>query len=65
MYSDQSTDIQRNEECVSIKLIRPFRVAGDIKVEFMCTQIMKHKHKLFHYWFNTYFLNDVPGKCRF
>lgn len=60
LYSDQLTDFKRVDDYVSIKL-QPFRVAGDIKVEFMCTQIMKRKHKLFHYWFNTYFLRDeVP-----
>lgn len=32
-------------------------MAGDIKVE------LTHKKKLFHFWFNTYFVRDDSGMC--
>ncbi|CAO1337096.1 unnamed protein product [Diamesa serratosioi] len=61
LYSEQLTDLKRIDSYVSIKLDRCIRLVGDIKVEFSCTQIMKHKTKLFHFWFNTYFVNEITN----
>jgi phosphatidylinositol-3,4,5-trisphosphate 3-phosphatase/dual-specificity protein phosphatase PTEN len=44
---------------VSIKLDRCLLLVGDVKIEFSCTQLLKPKQKLFHYWFNTYFINQI------
>ncbi|CRK86321.1 CLUMA_CG000194, isoform B [Clunio marinus] len=61
IHSDQLTDLKRIDNYVSIKLDRCMLLVGDIKIEFSCTQIMKHKQKLFHYWFNTFFVNEIPN----
>jgi phosphatidylinositol-3,4,5-trisphosphate 3-phosphatase and dual-specificity protein phosphatase PTEN len=49
--------------CFSIKLDRCIYLSGDVKIEFVST-LMKHKTKLFHYWFNTFFINETQNcKC--
>lgn len=63
IFSDQLTDLKRIDNYVSIKLDRCLMLVGDIKVEFSCTQIIKPKQKLFHYWFNTFFVNEIR-KCK-
>ncbi|MBL2498053.1 hypothetical protein ELJ53_29985, partial [Klebsiella pneumoniae] len=42
-----------------MKLDRCLLLTGDVKIEFSSTQILKHKQKLFHFWFNTYFINAI------
>lgn len=49
----------------SIKLDSCFKLTGDVKIEFY-NKIMMHKEKLFHFWFNTFFVGvlgsaDVNG----
>ena len=55
------TDLKRVDNYVSIKLDRCLLLVGDVKIEFSCTQILKHKQKLFHFWFNTYFINEITN----
>uniref|UniRef100_A0AAR5Q0T5 Phosphatidylinositol 3,4,5-trisphosphate 3-phosphatase and dual-specificity protein phosphatase PTEN n=1 Tax=Dendroctonus ponderosae TaxID=77166 RepID=A0AAR5Q0T5_DENPD len=43
----------------TIKLDTCFRLTGDIKIDFY-NKIMMRKEKLFHFWFNTFFV-DVMG----
>lgn len=59
IHTDQLTDLKRVENIVSIKLDRCLVLMGDVKIEFSSTQILKHKQKLFHYWFNTFFINEI------
>lgn len=40
-----------------ITLDRCIALAGDVKVEFFTKNIIT-KEKLFHFWFNTYFVSD-------
>lgn len=61
IHSDQLTDLKRIDNYASIKLDRCIPLVGDVKIEFTCTQIIKHKQKLFHYWFNTFFVNEIPN----
>lgn len=63
ILSEQLSELKRVDNCVSIKLDRCLLLVGDIKIEFSCTQIIKHKQKLFHYWFNTFFVNEIT-KCK-
>lgn len=66
IHTDQLTDLKRVENIVSIKLDRCLVLMGDVKIEFSSTQILKHKQKLFHYWFNTFFINEITrGNCQF
>lgn len=44
----------------SIKLDYCFRLTGDVKIEFY-NKVMVGKEKLFHFWFNTFFLDDGSG----
>lgn len=53
------TELKRVDNYVSIKLDRCLLLTGDVKIEFSSTQILKHKQKLFHFWFNTYFINEI------
>lgn len=53
------TELKRVDNFVSIKLDRCLLLRGDVKIEFSSTQILKHKQKLFHFWFNTYFINEI------
>ncbi|KAL1488630.1 hypothetical protein ABEB36_014431 [Hypothenemus hampei] len=39
----------------SIKLDTCFRLTGDVKIEFY-NKVMMRKEKLFHFWFNTFFV---------
>lgn len=59
IHSDQLTDLKKEDEHVSIKLDCCYKLEGDVKIEFSCINLMKHKQKLFHYWFNTYFVNEI------
>jgi len=33
-------------------------ITGDIKVEFYMKNALRRKEKLFHFWFNTFFVNE-------
>ncbi|XP_070492620.1 phosphatidylinositol 3,4,5-trisphosphate 3-phosphatase and dual-specificity protein phosphatase PTEN isoform X2 [Chironomus tepperi] len=59
VYNEQMTELKRVDNYVSIKLDRCLLLVGDVKIEFSSTQILKHKQKLFHFWFNTYFINEI------
>ncbi|XP_050310970.1 phosphatidylinositol 3,4,5-trisphosphate 3-phosphatase and dual-specificity protein phosphatase PTEN-like isoform X2 [Anthonomus grandis grandis] len=41
----------------SIKLDRCFALSGDVKIEFYNKIMIRRKEKLFHFWFNTFFVS--------
>ncbi|XP_076275867.1 phosphatase and tensin-like protein isoform X2 [Rhynchophorus ferrugineus] len=45
-----------DERSFSIKLNYCFRLTGDVKIEFY-NKVIVGKEKLFHFWFNTFFLD--------
>ncbi|KAG5675323.1 hypothetical protein PVAND_005234 [Polypedilum vanderplanki] len=61
VFSAQINDSKQRADnnYLSIKLDRCLLLVGDVKIEFSCTQILKHKQKLFHYWFNTFFISQI------
>jgi hypothetical protein len=63
IHSDQLTDLKKIDDYISIKLDCCYKLEGDVRIEFSCINLMKHKQKLFHYWFNTYFVNEIH--CEF
>ncbi|CAG9763109.1 unnamed protein product [Ceutorhynchus assimilis] len=44
-----------NRNGFTLKLDQCFRLTGDVKIEFY-NKIMMRKEKLFHFWFNTFFV---------
>lgn len=63
IYSDHLTDLSKRrnaDKSIVIKLDRCMKPYGDVKIEFVST-LMKHKTKLFHFWFNTFFINETQN----
>ncbi|CAH1738521.1 phosphatidylinositol 3,4,5-trisphosphate 3-phosphatase and dual-specificity protein phosphatase PTEN isoform X1 [Aphis gossypii] len=56
VYSSDVQDMRRNASDVTIRLTQMTQVLGDVKVECYNKHKMKKKEKLFHFWFNTFFV---------
>ncbi|VVC41187.1 Hypothetical protein CINCED_3A007570 [Cinara cedri] len=61
VYSSDVQDFRRNASDVTIRLTQITQVLGDVKVECYNKHKMKKKEKLFHFWFNTYFVSEAAG----
>ncbi|GAB0097333.1 Pten [Sergentomyia squamirostris] len=61
LHRDSVSDVKRSQGNgdgqIVIKLDRCIPLTGDIQVEFYSKGVIK-KEKLFHFWFNTYFVNE-------
>jgi len=62
VYSSDASeqDVHLNASDVTIRLTQTTQVLGDVKVECYNKHKMKKKEKLFHFWFNTFFVCE-PG----
>ncbi|XP_050429071.1 phosphatidylinositol 3,4,5-trisphosphate 3-phosphatase and dual-specificity protein phosphatase PTEN isoform X1 [Adelges cooleyi] len=58
VYSSDMQDIRRSDSDVTIRLAQTTQVRGDVKVECYNKHKMKKKEKLFHFWFNTFFVRE-------
>ncbi|XP_046407113.1 phosphatidylinositol 3,4,5-trisphosphate 3-phosphatase and dual-specificity protein phosphatase PTEN-like isoform X2 [Ischnura elegans] len=58
IYSDMVHDVKKGDPSIHIKINKYVPVCGDIKVEFFNKPKMMRKEKLFHFWFNTFFVSE-------
>ncbi|XP_044001404.1 phosphatidylinositol 3,4,5-trisphosphate 3-phosphatase and dual-specificity protein phosphatase PTEN isoform X2 [Aphidius gifuensis] len=60
-YNSDNIKIKKgnNDKELIIEMLHPTSLIGDIKIEFFTTkQRIKSKEKLFHFWFNTFFVRE-------
>ncbi|XP_066994326.2 phosphatidylinositol 3,4,5-trisphosphate 3-phosphatase and dual-specificity protein phosphatase PTEN isoform X2 [Anabrus simplex] len=61
VYSSPVYGTEKGSNSLHIRLDKYLTLQGDIKVEFFNRPKMKRKEKMFHFWFNTFFVRDeVP-----
>lgn len=58
IYSSDPYEVKKGGSSISIKLESAPSVQGDIKIEFFSKQKMIRKEKMFHFWFNTFFVRE-------
>ncbi|XP_034194450.1 phosphatase and tensin-like protein isoform X3 [Osmia lignaria lignaria] len=58
IFSSDIVEVRKGMHCVSIPLKHSVPLTGDIRVDFFNRPKMKRKEKLFHFWFNTFFVRD-------
>lgn len=51
--------IRKGETCFYMWVTNPVPLCGDIKIEFYNKTMMKQKEKMFHFWFNTFFVQET------
>uniref|UniRef100_A0A336LPS5 Phosphatidylinositol 3,4,5-trisphosphate 3-phosphatase and dual-specificity protein phosphatase PTEN n=1 Tax=Culicoides sonorensis TaxID=179676 RepID=A0A336LPS5_CULSO len=49
---------KKQDSCVTIRLDVCIPLDGDIKIDFFWNKMLK-KEKLFHFWFNTFFVDEL------
>ena len=50
-------NISRSDTFAELSLPQPVPLCGDIKIEFFHNQRLGGKEKMFHFWFNTFFVD--------
>uniref|UniRef100_A0A1B6E296 Phosphatidylinositol 3,4,5-trisphosphate 3-phosphatase and dual-specificity protein phosphatase PTEN n=1 Tax=Clastoptera arizonana TaxID=38151 RepID=A0A1B6E296_9HEMI len=61
VFSSETHEVKRGASFINIPLEQCVTVQGDVKVEFFNKPKMMRKEKMFHFWFNTFFVrNQVP-----
>ncbi|XP_017885342.1 phosphatidylinositol 3,4,5-trisphosphate 3-phosphatase and dual-specificity protein phosphatase PTEN isoform X2 [Ceratina calcarata] len=58
VFSSEIVEVRKGMSTVSISLTHSVALTGDIRVDFFNRPKMKRKEKLFHFWFNTFFVRD-------
>ncbi|GLH12953.1 Spastin [Gryllus bimaculatus] len=58
VYSSPVYMPEKGANSLCIRLDQYLTLQGDVKVEFFSKPKMKRKEKLFHFWFNTFFVRD-------
>lgn len=58
VFSSVTQEVKRGAQCINIHLDQCVPVQGDVKVEFFNKPKMMRKEKMFHFWFNTFFVRD-------
>lgn len=60
LFSSQVYEVRKESQSLKITLdpCRPCIISGDVKLDFFNKPKMKRKEKLFHFWFNTFFVRD-------
>ncbi|XP_059477843.1 phosphatidylinositol 3,4,5-trisphosphate 3-phosphatase and dual-specificity protein phosphatase PTEN isoform X2 [Neocloeon triangulifer] len=56
LYTSPLYEIKKSLQ--SLSLSPRVTITGDIKVEFYMKNALRRKEKLFHFWFNTFFVNE-------
>ncbi|GBP49499.1 Phosphatidylinositol 3,4,5-trisphosphate 3-phosphatase and dual-specificity protein phosphatase PTEN [Eumeta japonica] len=59
-----SYEMRRNESEIRMSLNHCTPLAGDVRVELYSKPKMMRKEKLFHFWFNTYFVTQQVGAVK-
>lgn len=61
LYASPVYEVKKDTQILKIVLDECIPLNGDVKVEFFNKPKMMRKEKLFHFWFNTFFVRDeVP-----
>lgn len=58
LFTSQVYEVKKECQSLKIPLDQCIPLNGDIKLEFFNKPKMKRKEKLFHFWFNTFFVRD-------
>ncbi|XP_028522909.1 phosphatidylinositol 3,4,5-trisphosphate 3-phosphatase and dual-specificity protein phosphatase PTEN isoform X1 [Apis cerana] len=58
IFSSEIVEVRKGMHTISIPLKHSVALTGDIRVDFFNRPKMKRKEKLFHFWFNTFFVRD-------
>ncbi|XP_034939192.1 phosphatidylinositol 3,4,5-trisphosphate 3-phosphatase and dual-specificity protein phosphatase PTEN isoform X3 [Chelonus insularis] len=59
IYSSETVEIKKGMSSISIPLTHHVLLTGDVRVDFFNKKPkIKRKEKMFHFWFNTFFVRD-------
>ncbi|KAJ8679764.1 hypothetical protein QAD02_015551 [Eretmocerus hayati] len=58
IFSSKILEVRKGTSALCIPLQPSIPVRGDIRVDFYNVPKVKRKEKLFHFWFNTFFVRD-------
>nr|XP_031849649.1 phosphatidylinositol 3,4,5-trisphosphate 3-phosphatase and dual-specificity protein phosphatase PTEN isoform X5 [Nomia melanderi] len=58
IFSSDIVEVRKGISTVCIPLKHSVALTGDVRVDFFNRPKMKRKEKLFHFWFNTFFVRD-------
>ncbi|XP_057325366.1 phosphatidylinositol 3,4,5-trisphosphate 3-phosphatase and dual-specificity protein phosphatase PTEN isoform X2 [Microplitis mediator] len=62
IFSSDTIEVKKGTPSIRIPLNHTVSITGDIRVDFFNKKPkMKRKEKLFHFWFNTFFVCDNPS----
>ncbi|XP_014207037.1 phosphatidylinositol 3,4,5-trisphosphate 3-phosphatase and dual-specificity protein phosphatase PTEN isoform X2 [Copidosoma floridanum] len=58
IFSSDTYEVRKGTSTLSIPLRQSVSIKGDIRVDFYTTPKVKRKEKIFHFWFNTFFVSE-------
>ncbi|XP_015174985.1 PREDICTED: phosphatidylinositol 3,4,5-trisphosphate 3-phosphatase and dual-specificity protein phosphatase PTEN isoform X1 [Polistes dominula] len=58
LFASEVHEVRKGMQSISIPLQTHLSLTGDIRVDFYNRPKMKRKEKLFHFWFNTFFVRE-------
>lgn len=58
VYTSNIYEIKKGSPSITIRLDQTIPLTGDIKLDFVNKPKMMRKEKLFHFWFNTFFVQN-------